>query len=93
MNRTQLDKRLLLGQIESHRAQVRVEFRSIKRQFAPASILTAWGKRWEPLSRSIDTLTRTLGIDQSGPWGRCARYASIAALALPLIRFVVSRKS
>jgi len=91
MNKTQFDKRLLQGKIESNRAMLRLELRSIKRQLEPASLLVAWSKRWVPLSRSIDTLMRTLGIDEGGRWSRWARYASLAALALPLIKYVTWR--
>ncbi len=91
MNETQIDKRLLLGKIDSHRTQMRRDLESFRRQLAPASLLVAWSKRWVPLSRSIDVLTRTLGIDEKGRWGKWARFASLAALALPLIRFVARR--
>lgn len=91
MNQTQFDKRLLLVEIEAQRALLRLELKSIERRLEPVSLLVAWSKRWALLPPSIATLTRTLGIDKDGRWGRLACYAALAALAVPLIKFVAGR--
>lgn len=92
MTDIELEKRLIQERIASHRQAFRAEIRSIRHRIRPASLLVSWSKRWVPLSRSIDTLTRMLGVDGGGRWAKWLRYASLGALAAPLIKHLLWRR-
>jgi hypothetical protein len=92
MNGTALEKRLLLHTIDAHRSLLRLEIKSIGARLRPIALLTAWGRRWSPLSKSIDEVVHTFGIDRRSRWARWTRYASLIALLLPLIRSIASRR-